>query len=75
MLRSPLTTKLLAVGLERENIRGLAYLAVGQGRHSSTSTDRRHVRMGAQVKNFLASWSYPYADFEGVVIVDPLSHQ
>ncbi len=67
--------RLFTVGLERESMRGLAYFACGKGQHSSTSTDRRHVKLAGACKAFLGGWGYPFADWEGVLIVDPLTHQ
>lgn len=46
------------IGLEREQFRGLAYLAVGLGKHTSTDTDKRRVGLATTVRNFLNSWSY-----------------
>ncbi|PWN39913.1 hypothetical protein IE81DRAFT_249199 [Ceraceosorus guamensis] len=46
------------LGLERENARGIAYLATGTGRHTSTSTDRRRVGLAQAVRAWLSSWHY-----------------
>ncbi|KDN41341.1 hypothetical protein K437DRAFT_269738 [Tilletiaria anomala UBC 951] len=66
------------LGLERENLRGLAYLAVGEGRHSARVSardgDRRRMQLSGAVKQFLASWGYPFASVEGVLVVDPCTH-
>ncbi|CEH13454.1 PROTEIN SUPPRESSOR OF SABLE [Ceraceosorus bombacis] len=62
------------LGLERENARGIAYLATGTGRHTSTSTDRRRVGLAQAVRAWLSSWHYPYVEHEGVLAVDPLTH-
>lgn len=55
-------------------MRGLVYLAVGSSRHSSLSTDKRRVKLAGAVKAFLASWGYPYAEHDGVLAVDHLTH-
>ncbi|UZJ54831.1 hypothetical protein CBS101457_004151 [Exobasidium rhododendri] len=62
------------ISLEKENFRGLALLAIGLGRHTSQETDRRRVGLASSVREFLSSWNYPYAEHNGVIIVDPLSH-
>lgn len=46
------------IGLEKENYRGLALLAVGLGKHTSQETDRRRVGLASGVRGFLNSWSY-----------------
>lgn len=61
-------------GQQTAPMRGLTYLAVGLGRHSSTSTDRRRVGLAQAVKSFLAAWGYPYAEMDGVLVVDHLTH-
>ncbi|UTT90723.1 hypothetical protein NDA17_006875 [Ustilago hordei] len=68
-----LTEKFL-LGLEAEAIQGLAYLAIGKGKHSSKETDRRRVAVEGFVKQFLSSYSYPFAESEGLLVVDHLSH-
>ncbi|CAO1617068.1 unnamed protein product [Parajaminaea phylloscopi] len=55
-------------------MRGLVYLAVGSSRHTSTSTDRRRVKLAGAVKGFLGSWGYPFAEHDGVLAVDHLTH-
>ncbi|PWN37345.1 uncharacterized protein FA14DRAFT_13287 [Meira miltonrushii] len=62
------------MGLEHEQFRGLAYLAVGLGKHTSQDSDRRRVGLAPAIKSFLSSWNYPFADHDGVLVVDPLSH-
>lgn len=62
-------------GGEAEGMRGLVYLAVGVGKHTSTATDkRRGTKVGQGVKTWLGGWGYPHAEVEGVVVVDGLSH-
>ncbi|PWN48151.1 hypothetical protein IE53DRAFT_210622 [Violaceomyces palustris] len=62
------------LGLERENVRGLAYLAVGAGKHSSAATNQRRIKLAGHVKTFLASWGYPFAEYEGLIVCDPCCH-
>lgn len=62
------------MNLERENYRGLAILATGLGKHTSQETDRRRVGLAAGIKTFLLSWSYPFSEHNGVIVVDPLTH-
>lgn len=57
-----------------KTMRGLVYLAVGSSRHSSMSTDRRRVKLAGAVKGFLGSWGYPFAEHDGVLVVDHLTH-
>lgn len=46
------------IGLEREQFRGLAHIAVGVGKHTSTETDKRRVGLAAGLRHFLSSWGY-----------------
>ncbi|PWN91394.1 hypothetical protein FA10DRAFT_66394 [Acaromyces ingoldii] len=69
------------VSLEREQFRGLAFLACGVGKHTGAGgnadvggQDRRRVGLAGAVKAFLASWNYPHIEHEGVITVDPLTH-
>lgn len=60
---------------EESEMRGLVYLAVGVGKHTSVATDkRRGTRVSAGVKGWLSGWGYPHVEWEGVVGVDGLSH-
>ena len=62
------------LGLEREGMQGLAYLAIGREKHSSRGTDRRRVKLGGFIKQFLGSYAYPFAECDGVLVVDPCTH-
>jgi chorismate mutase len=62
------------MALEREQFRGLAMLAVGLGKHTSSQTDRRRVGLASAVKGFLDTWHYPYAEHDGILVVDPINH-
>ncbi|KIS67514.1 uncharacterized protein UMAG_04609 [Mycosarcoma maydis] len=67
-------TEEFLLGLEAEGIQGLAYIAIGKAKHSSKETDKRRVKVGGFVKQFLSSYSYPFAESDGVLVVDHLSH-
>jgi len=67
-------TEEFLLGLESEGVQGLAYVAVGKGKHSSKETDRRRVKVGGFVRQWLSSYAYPFAESEGVLVVDHLSH-
>ncbi|PWY98068.1 hypothetical protein BCV70DRAFT_202240 [Testicularia cyperi] len=67
-------TEEFLLGLESEGIQGLAYLAVGKEKHSSRDSDRRRVKIAAFIKQFLASYAYPFAESDGIIVVDHLSH-
>ncbi|KAJ1017812.1 hypothetical protein NDA16_005129 [Ustilago loliicola] len=67
-------TEEFLLGLEAERMQGLAYLAIGKGKHSSKETDKRRVKVAGFIKQFLSSYSYPFAESEGVLVVDHLSH-
>lgn len=67
-------TEEFLLGLEAEGIQGLAYLAIGKAKHSSKETDKRRVKVGGFVRQFLSSYAYPFAESDGVLVVDHLSH-
>ncbi|GAC94796.1 hypothetical protein PHSY_002369 [Pseudozyma hubeiensis SY62] len=67
-------TEEFLLGLEAEGVQGLAYLAIGKAKHSSKETDKRRVKLGGFVKQFLSSYAYPFAESDGVLVVDHLSH-
>lgn len=67
-------TEEFLLGLEAEGLQGLAYLAIGKAKHSSKETDKRRVKVGGFIKQFLSSYSYPFAESDGVLVVDHLTH-
>ncbi|CDR88869.1 uncharacterized protein SPSC_05701 [Sporisorium scitamineum] len=67
-------TEEFLLGLEAEGLQGLAYLAIGKAKHSSRETDKRRVKVGGFIKQFLSSYSYPFAESDGVLVVDHLTH-
>ncbi|WFD20344.1 hypothetical protein MCAP1_002588 [Malassezia caprae] len=58
------------LALPAEGFRGLCYLCVGAGKHSARSQGK----LNAQVREFLASWGYPHAEYDGVIACDPCTH-
>lgn len=63
------------LSLERESMHhGLVYLSIGSSKHSALSTDKRRVKIAGAVKSFLASWGYPFAELDGILVVDPGTH-
>lgn len=58
------------LALESEGFRGLAYLCVGAGKHSIRSRGK----LASSVREFLQSWGYPHADYDGVLACDPCTH-
>ncbi|SNX87023.1 uncharacterized protein MEPE_05733 [Melanopsichium pennsylvanicum] len=67
-------TEEFLLGLESEGMQGLAYLAIGKGKHSSKETDKRRVKVSGFIKQFLSSYLYPFAEADGVLVIDHLSH-
>ncbi|KAG8982751.1 hypothetical protein FRB90_006571 [Tulasnella sp. 427] len=65
------------LGLEKENFLGLAYIVVGEEKHTGTQDPNRGAsrhRLAAGVKQFLHQWQYPWNERDGIVCVDPLTH-
>ncbi|KAG8854563.1 hypothetical protein FRB96_007433 [Tulasnella sp. 330] len=65
------------LNLERENFLGLAYVVVGQEKHTGTQDPNRpssRDRLAAGVKEWLHRWQYPWNERDGVVCVDALTH-
>ncbi|KAH9840126.1 uncharacterized protein C8Q71DRAFT_745921 [Rhodofomes roseus] len=66
------------LALEREHFYGLVYLVVGEEKHTGTQDPARgtsRVRLAAGVREWLHLWGYPWSDRDGVICVDPLTHQ
>ncbi|KAH9933329.1 uncharacterized protein B0H18DRAFT_1208064 [Fomitopsis serialis] len=67
---------LLAV--EHEHFYGLVFLVVGEEKHTGTQDPARgtsRVRLAAGVREWLHLWGYPWSERDGVICVDPLTHQ
>jgi len=58
------------LALPAEGFRGLCYLCVGAGKHSA----RTRGKLSTQVREFLTSWGYPHAEYDGVIACDPCTH-
>ncbi|KAI0924017.1 hypothetical protein AcV5_009387 [Taiwanofungus camphoratus] len=65
------------LALEREHFYGLAYLVVGEEKHTGTQDPARgtsRARLATGVREWLHLWGYPWSERDGVVWVDPLTH-
>lgn len=66
------------LALEREHFYGLAYLVVGEEKHTGSQDPARgasRVRLAAGVREWLHLWGYPWSERDGVICVDALTHQ
>ncbi|KAG8736651.1 hypothetical protein FRC12_017517 [Ceratobasidium sp. 428] len=66
------------VELERERYFGLAYVIVGEEKHTGTQDALRgssKARLGAAVRDWLVEWGYPWSERSGVICVDGLTHK
>jgi hypothetical protein len=57
--------------LEAEGFLGLAFLIVGQEKHTLAAG---RARLAESVSDYLDGYGYPYRIYAGVVAVDPLQH-
>ncbi|KAI0820379.1 hypothetical protein BC628DRAFT_1330520 [Trametes gibbosa] len=65
------------LALEREHFYGLAYLIVGEEKHTGTQDPARgasKTRLATGVREWLHTWGYPWSERDGVICVDPLTH-
>ncbi|KAI0763743.1 hypothetical protein BD413DRAFT_606456 [Trametes elegans] len=65
------------LALEREHFYGLAYLIVGEEKHTGTQDPARgasKTRLATGVREWLHMWGYPWSERDGVICVDPLTH-
>lgn len=63
--------------LELEHFFGLAYLLIGEEKHTGTQDTARgasRARLAAGVRDWLVKWGYPWLERDGVICVDPLTH-
>lgn len=61
--------------LEKQQYIGLAYIIVGDERHTGTQDPNRGAskfRLAINIKQFLARWSYPWSEGGGIICVDPV---
>ncbi|QRV88775.1 Zf-CCCH domain protein [Ceratobasidium sp. AG-Ba] len=66
------------IELERERYLGLAYVIVGEEKHTGTQDIARgssKARLGAAVREWLVEWGYPWSERGGVLCVDGLTHK
>ncbi|KAI0044514.1 hypothetical protein FA95DRAFT_1544950 [Auriscalpium vulgare] len=65
------------LSLEREHFYGLAYMVVGEEKHTGTQDVARGAsreRLAAGVREWLHRWGYPWSERDGVICVDVLTH-
>ncbi|KAH7927871.1 hypothetical protein BV22DRAFT_1006044 [Leucogyrophana mollusca] len=65
------------LALEREHFLGLAFVVVGEEKHTGTQDAARgasRARLAAGVREWLHRWGYPWSERDGVICVDPLTH-
>ncbi|KAF8573761.1 hypothetical protein K439DRAFT_1642732 [Ramaria rubella] len=63
--------------LEKEGFFGLAFIVVGEEKHTGTQDPARgtsRARLATGVREWLNDWGYPWSENEGIICVDPLSH-
>ncbi|PPQ72547.1 hypothetical protein CVT24_004885 [Panaeolus cyanescens] len=66
------------MALERESFYGLAYAIVGEEKHTGTQDIARgasRARLAAGVREWLYRWGYPWSERDGVICIDPLTHE
>ncbi|KAG9004023.1 hypothetical protein FRB94_002732 [Tulasnella sp. JGI-2019a] len=65
------------LNLEKENFLGLAYVVVGQEKHTGAQESNipsSRDRLAAGVKEWLHRWQYPWNERDGVVCIDAMTH-
>ncbi|KAF6752961.1 hypothetical protein DFP72DRAFT_1069749 [Ephemerocybe angulata] len=65
------------MALEREHFLGLAYVIVGEEKHTGTQDAARgasRLRLATGVREWLHRWGYPWSERDGIICIDPLSH-
>ncbi|KAJ3754135.1 hypothetical protein EV360DRAFT_52192 [Lentinula raphanica] len=65
------------LALEAEFFYGLAYIIVGEQKHTGTQDIARgagRVRLATGVREWIHRWGYPWSERDGVICVDPLTH-
>ncbi|KAF4593252.1 hypothetical protein EYR38_008966 [Pleurotus pulmonarius] len=65
------------MSLEREHFYGLAYIVVGEEKHTGTQDAARgasRLRLATGVREWLHRWGYPWSERDGIIAVDALTH-
>jgi hypothetical protein len=65
------------LALEREHFLGLAFLIVGEEKHTGTQDAARgasRARLASGVREWLHRWGYPWSERDGIICVDALTH-
>ncbi|KAK7015505.1 hypothetical protein VNI00_019120, partial [Paramarasmius palmivorus] len=65
------------LSLERECFYGLAYVIVGEQKHTGTQDVARgasRARLATGVREWIHRWGYPWSERDGIICVDPLTH-
>ncbi|KAE9393464.1 hypothetical protein BT96DRAFT_924018 [Gymnopus androsaceus JB14] len=65
------------LALESEFFYGLAYIIVGEQKHTGTQDVARgagRVRLATGVREWIHRWGYPWSERDGIICVDPLTH-
>ncbi|OCB89973.1 hypothetical protein A7U60_g2828 [Sanghuangporus baumii] len=65
------------LALEKENFFGLAFVIVGEEKHTGTQDPGRGAsrqRLATGIREWLHNWGYPWMERDGIVCVDPLTH-
>ncbi|KAL0580574.1 hypothetical protein V5O48_001399 [Marasmius crinis-equi] len=65
------------LALEQEYFYGLAFIIVGEQKHTGTQDTARgssRARLATGVREWIHRWGYPWSERDGIICVDPLTH-
>ncbi|KAI5122503.1 hypothetical protein M0805_001411 [Coniferiporia weirii] len=65
------------LSLEKEHFFGLAFIIVGEEKHTGTQDVARgasRARLATGIREWLHNWGYPWNERDGAICVDPLTH-
>ncbi|KAJ7695120.1 hypothetical protein B0H17DRAFT_930914 [Mycena rosella] len=65
------------LALEQEHFYGLAYVVVGEEKHTGTQDPARgasRARLATGVREWVHRWGYPWSERDGIICVDALTH-
>ncbi|KAF7356826.1 hypothetical protein MVEN_01018100 [Mycena venus] len=65
------------LALEHEHFYGLAYIIVGEEKHTGTQDAARgasRARLATGVREWVHRWGYPWSERDGIICVDALTH-